>query len=79
MSPTVLREDGFRLVIYTRDHDPAHVHVFKAENEAVIDIVPHVSVRNSWGYNQREVNRITQIVADNVGHLRSEWSRIHHA
>jgi hypothetical protein len=25
--PTVLRFDGFRVVIYPNDHRPAHVHV----------------------------------------------------
>jgi len=28
--PTVLREDGFEVRIYTFDHPPAHVHVAKA-------------------------------------------------
>ena len=28
--PTVLRRDGFDVMIYTHDHAPAHVHVWKA-------------------------------------------------
>jgi hypothetical protein len=36
--PTVLRKDGFEFMIYTDDHEPAHVHVFKGEGKAKIII-----------------------------------------
>jgi len=27
--PTIIRQEGFRIVIYPNDHFPAHVHVIK--------------------------------------------------
>jgi hypothetical protein len=33
---TVLRSHGFRIVIYTNDHEPAHVHAINANGEAKI-------------------------------------------
>ena len=36
--PTLLRINGFRVVIYTADHVPMHVHVISADGEAVIEI-----------------------------------------
>ncbi|PJF39105.1 MAG: hypothetical protein CUN54_09445 [Phototrophicales bacterium] len=77
MSPTVLRDKGYRFVIYTHDHEPAHVHVMKAENEAVVDIRPDVSLRNNYGFKSREIKDILQITEDNVEYLRDEWDRIH--
>jgi hypothetical protein len=35
---TVLRQDGFEVAIYNRDHPPIHVHVFKAGAETVINL-----------------------------------------
>jgi Domain of unknown function (DUF4160) len=35
---TVLRAYGLRVVIYTNDHDPAHVHVF-GDGEAKINLL----------------------------------------
>ena len=35
---TVLRSDGFRVVIYPNDHRPAHVHVIGAGKEAVFNL-----------------------------------------
>ena len=34
---TVLRADGFRIVIFSDDHQPAHVHVF-GDGEAKINL-----------------------------------------
>lgn len=36
--PTVLRVDGFEVRIYPRDHDPPHVHVFRAGGQAKVEI-----------------------------------------
>jgi hypothetical protein len=38
--PTVLRIDGFQIVIYlpNREHGPAHVHAFKAGAELIVTL-----------------------------------------
>lgn len=36
--PNILRQDGFRVVIYLDDHLPSHVHVFRAGEEAKISL-----------------------------------------
>ena len=39
--PTVIREDGFEVRIYTFDHPPAHVHVAKAGAIVRVDLATH--------------------------------------
>ena len=36
--PTVFRRGGFAVMIYTQDHIPAHVHVWRAGGEIVMNI-----------------------------------------
>jgi hypothetical protein len=36
--PTIIRQDGFRIVIYPNDHLPTHVHIIKADGEVRIDL-----------------------------------------
>lgn len=36
--PTIIRKDGFRIVIYPNDHIPSHVHVLKNSGEVRIDL-----------------------------------------
>ncbi|MEP9388729.1 DUF4160 domain-containing protein [Mesorhizobium sp. KR9-304] len=43
---TVLCIDGFRIVIFLDDHEPAHVHVF-GDGEAKINLVS-AGGRPSW-------------------------------
>ncbi len=51
---TVLRVNGFRVVIYPNDHRPAHVHVISAEHEAVFNLnCPDgpPSLRENYGFS----------------------------
>jgi len=58
--PTVLREGGFEVVIYTNDHPPTHVHVFNTDGEAIInlgdeDTLP--SLREVIGMKKKDVRK----------------------
>lgn len=37
-APTVKRKEGFEFLIYTKDHPPAHVHVWKAGDEVLFNL-----------------------------------------
>lgn len=73
--PTVLRVAGFSLMIYTRDHAPRHVHVFRAGKEVVIN-VDAIAVQDLRYMPAPDVRRALKIVADNQAFLQSEWERI---
>jgi hypothetical protein len=65
MSPTVLRQDGYQIVIFPNDHRPAHVHVFKADEECVFNLDP-VELRDNPGRcNVRELGKIRRIIEEN--------------
>lgn len=38
--PTIIQENGFRVVIYLNDHPPPHVHVKKAGKQARVSLLP---------------------------------------
>lgn len=78
--PTVLRFDGLRVVIYPNDHRPAHVHVKGAASEAVFilhcpDGPP--TLRESFGFNSRELSRIMDELAGALATLCAEWRVFH--
>ena len=67
-------------MIYTQDHEPAHVHVWKAGNEAIV----HVGVdpcspelRVVHGMPRRDVKIALRIVNEQLAVLREAWERIH--
>lgn len=67
-------------MIWPNDHRPAHVHVKGAEGEAVFNLnCPDgpPELRESYGFNVRDVNRIGDALAEVVPMLCAEWSEIH--
>jgi len=71
--PTLLQERGYRVVMYYNDHTPAHVHVKKAGNEALVQLDPIV-IMDNYGYNRGELNTIIEIIADNQQMLIDAWN-----
>jgi hypothetical protein len=75
--PTVLRESGFEVRIYTFDHPPPHVHVAKAGAIVRIDLATHSVTEIVGQISDREVRRAEQLVARNVEKLLEAWEKIH--
>ena len=74
--PTVLRADGFVIKIHFNDHAPAHVHVFKADGEAVFTLEP-VRILRFWRMNRSDLASAKRIVNENQTVLIDSWNRIH--
>lgn len=79
--PTILTKDGFKVRIYPNDHLPAHVHVFKAGGEALINLLGEngcpefISV--SSGMSDRDAIKALEIVEANQIQLLEKWKEYH--
>ena len=77
---TVLRIDGYVVRIWSNDHLPRHVHVFKDKGECVINLVGkdgNPELREFYDLKRKEVAKAIRIVADNQEKLIEAWNRIH--
>lgn len=75
----VHRAFGFRFVIYTSDHDPAHVHI-TGPGQAKINLLgpdgePEVVL--SIGIKRQEMRRLFAEVVARRDEFLVEWGRIH--
>ena len=78
--PTLVNLDGYRIMIFTNDHEPPHVHVFKAECRAIVLLncpTGPPTLRESEGFNKRELNKIYRIVSSKIKLLCLKWEEIH--
>jgi hypothetical protein len=75
--PTVLRQNGFSLMIYTRDHEPMHVHVWYQGNEAVIRFETEIILLEEYGFNRQQIKRAMAIVRQNREFLIAKWREIY--
>jgi len=74
--PTVLRQEGYEIVIRSNDHWPAHVHAFEGDGEAKIDLNP-VEVKQVWNMKRQVARNAKRIVSENQEYLLLRWEEIH--
>ena len=75
--PTVLRQRGFEIRIYTLDHPPPHVHVAKAGAIVKINLSTHQATEIVGPISDRDVKAAERLVARNAVMLRKEWEKFH--
>lgn len=79
--PTVLQLGNIRVVIYTNDHPPPHVHAVKGNTarakfnlngpDGPVELVEH------QGFKLTEIRKIGVAIADNLTVICAKWSEIH--
>lgn len=77
---TILRVRGLRIVIYSNDHWPPHVHVIGARGKARIvlgDACEHPSVRWNSGLSSGDLAAVLAEIERNRELLRQRWREIH--
>jgi pterin-4a-carbinolamine dehydratase len=63
--------------IYTLDHPPPQVYVWKAGAVVKIDLTTHEAVEIAGAISDRDVRRAERLVARNAARLEREWTKIH--
>jgi hypothetical protein len=76
VSPTVLREGGFRLFFFSREERRLHVHVHHSEGEAKFWLEPRIEIAENCGLSRRRLASALQLVQENEDEIRSAW-KIH--
>lgn len=69
-----------RVVIYSNDHRPAHVHVIGNGCEAVFKLIcPEgpPELRENYGFPASEIAQIEAALEKSTAHLCAEWRKIH--
>lgn len=78
--PTVLRIDGFQIVIWPNDHAPPHVHVFSAEAEAMIalgEAGEHPRLIENRRMKPALLAKALKTVYEQQAMLLQKWREIH--
>ena len=65
-------------MVFTNDHQPPHVHVFKAGTEAIIELMP-LAIRENYRMSRNDLRVAVDLVAANHAALIDAWRQIHGA
>jgi hypothetical protein len=76
--PTIDRIDGYRVLYYSNDHAPAHVHVMNRDSEAVFVLNcpggPAVLREDPTNMPSHEANRLGKLVSKSVSAYCKQWN-----
>ena len=75
--PTLIREDGFEVRIYTFDHPPPHVHVAKAGAVVKIELATCWVTSIVGKISDQDVKRAERLVARHAASFQAEWEKLH--
>ena len=78
--PTVLRKDGFRVMIYPHDHEPAHVHVWHGDAQVIVTLGQHGDgprIRTYRDASRKMRADVWRLIAEHNDFLLTEWERRH--
>jgi hypothetical protein len=73
MSPTILREQGYRFFFFSREEERMHVHVHCSDGEAKFWLEPAVELTRSYGLSPRQLARIEEIIKAHESELVDGW------
>ncbi|TCL03683.1 uncharacterized protein DUF4160 [Sodalis ligni] len=76
--PTIFRFKGWRVMIYTMDHLPPHVHVIGANGQVVFVLLKdNIELREMIGVKPKELAEIEKELLNQLPQLQSAWEQIH--
>ena len=78
--PTILFINGFQFIIWPDDHEPPHVHAFKGDGQAKVQIGNSEQAPTLvaiYGLTKREAKFIWGVVAEHQEKLLDAWEKIH--
>lgn len=73
MSPTILREGGFRFYFFSREEPRMHVHVQHADGEAKYWLEPMLELAQNDGLTRQQLRRVQSLIEEHVDEFRRAW------
>ena len=67
---------GYDVRIFSDDHEPPHVHVFKSGNRVRVYLDP-ITFEDNHGFNSRELRKIRGLIELHLELIRDQWDIVH--
>jgi len=72
--PEVFEKEGYSFFFSSNDLAPIHIHVRRGDGEAVFVVKPEIILRESAGFNIRELSRAEELIHDNLELIQQKWA-----
>ncbi len=75
MSPTVLREKGYRFFFFSKEEPRPHVHVYCEAGEAKFWLEPEIDIAENYRLSEPQIREIRQIIEVHHHEFKRAWRK----
>ena len=73
MSPTILREKGYRFFFFSREETRMHVHVYCDNGEAKFWLEPEIELARNYRLSRLQLKQIEEIIEERYDQFTAAW------
>ena len=73
MSPTILREKGYRFFFFSREETRMHVHVYCEDGEAKFWLEPEIELARNYRLSRLQLKQIEEIIEEHYDQFTASW------
>jgi hypothetical protein len=73
MSPTILREKGYRFFFFSREETRMHVHVYCENGEAKFWLEPEIELARNYRLSRLQLKQIEEIIEERYDQFTAAW------
>ena len=73
MSPTILRESGFRFLFFSREELRVHVHVLGGDGEAKFWLEPEIELARNHRLSRKQLKQAERIIEERYDEFVAAW------
>jgi hypothetical protein len=73
MSPTILKEKGYRFFFFSREEPRAHVHVICSDGEAKYWLEPDIELAKNYNISRSQLKEIDTIIEVHYDEFKRAW------
>jgi hypothetical protein len=75
MSPTILREKGYRFFFFSREESRIHVHITCTDGEAKFWLEPEIELAKNYNLSRTQLKEIEKIIEVHYGEFKDAWEK----
>jgi len=75
MSPTILREKGYRFFFFSREESRIHIHVACADREAKFWLSPEIELAKNHNLSRQQLKEVENIIEVHYDEFKNAWEK----
>ena len=75
MSPTILREKGYRFFFFSREESRMHIHATCPDGEAKYWLEPDIELAKNSGLSRVQLKEVEHLVEVHYDEFKSAWKK----